>query len=80
MMATVGHVTSSSGLRKFQTDGFLLGRVYWCWYGLKLGTSEREIQGHAFIVAASGGNESEAVSVNEDRTPVSVLMSNKTNR
>jgi hypothetical protein len=28
MMATVGHVTSSSGLRKFQTDGFLLGRVY----------------------------------------------------
>ena len=23
MMATVRHVTSSSGLRKFQTDGFL---------------------------------------------------------
>jgi len=28
MMATVRHVTSSSGLRKFQTDGFLLNRVY----------------------------------------------------
>jgi len=28
MMATVHHVTSSSGLRKFQADGFLLDRVY----------------------------------------------------
>jgi len=28
MMATVPHVTSSSGLRKFQADGFLLDRVY----------------------------------------------------
>ena len=28
MMATVPHVTSGSGLRKFQADGFLLGRVY----------------------------------------------------
>ena len=28
MMATVRHVTSSSGLRKFQTDGFLFIRVY----------------------------------------------------
>jgi len=28
MMATVLHVTSSSGLRKFQADGFLLDRVY----------------------------------------------------
>jgi len=28
MMATVRHVTSSSGLRKFQADGFLLDRVY----------------------------------------------------
>jgi len=27
MMATVPHVTSSSGLRKFQADGFLLDRV-----------------------------------------------------
>ena len=28
MMATVPHVTSGSGLRKFQGDGFLLDRVY----------------------------------------------------
>ena len=28
MVATVRHVTSSSGLRKFQTDGFLSDRVY----------------------------------------------------
>jgi len=28
MMATVPHVTSGSGLRKYQTDGFLLNRVY----------------------------------------------------
>jgi len=28
MMATLPHVTSVSGLRKFQADGFLLDRVY----------------------------------------------------
>jgi len=28
MMATVRHVTSSSGLRKFQADGFLMNRGY----------------------------------------------------
>jgi len=28
MMATVPHVTSGFGLRKFQTDGFLLIGVY----------------------------------------------------
>jgi len=28
MMATVPHITSSLGLRKFQADGFLLTRVY----------------------------------------------------
>jgi len=28
LMATVPHVTSGLGLRKFQTDGFLLTRVY----------------------------------------------------
>jgi len=28
MMATVPHVISGSGLRKFQADGFLLTRVY----------------------------------------------------
>jgi len=30
MMATVTHVISGSGLRKFQADGFLLDRVYVC--------------------------------------------------
>jgi len=30
MMATVPHVTSGLGLRKFQADGFLLTRVYNC--------------------------------------------------
>ena len=29
MMATVPHVTSGSGLRKFQADGFLIDRVYY---------------------------------------------------
>ena len=28
MMATVPHVTSGSGLRKFQADGFLFDSVY----------------------------------------------------
>ena len=28
MMATVPHVTSGSGLRKFQADGFFFVRVY----------------------------------------------------
>jgi len=28
MMATLPHVTSGLGLRKFQADGFLLTRVY----------------------------------------------------
>jgi len=28
MIATVPHVTSGSGLTKFQADGFLLDRVY----------------------------------------------------
>jgi len=28
MMATLQHVTSGLGLRKFQADGFLLTRVY----------------------------------------------------
>jgi len=28
MMATVPHVTSGSGLRKFQAGGFLFDRVY----------------------------------------------------
>jgi len=29
MMATVPHVTSGLGLRKFQADGFLLTRLYY---------------------------------------------------
>jgi len=33
MMATVPHVTSGLGLRKFQADGFLLTRVYGFTYG-----------------------------------------------
>jgi len=28
MMAIIPHLTSGSGLRKFQADGFLFGRVY----------------------------------------------------
>jgi len=28
MLSTVPHVTSGSGLRKFQADGFLFDRVY----------------------------------------------------
>jgi len=35
MMATVPHVTSGLGLRKFQGDGFLLTRVYNSWYCFK---------------------------------------------
>jgi len=34
MMATVPHVTSGLGLRKFQADGFLLNRVYKKFYSL----------------------------------------------
>jgi len=33
MMATVPHVTSGLGLGKFQTDGFLLTRVYYHFVG-----------------------------------------------
>ena len=35
MMATVPHVTSGLGLRKFQADGFLLDRVYYPSYHVK---------------------------------------------
>jgi len=34
MMATVPHVTSGLGLRKFQADEFLLTRVYMQSYGI----------------------------------------------
>jgi len=30
MMATVPHITPGLGLRKFQSDGFLLDRLYCC--------------------------------------------------
>jgi len=38
MMATVPHVTSGLGLRKFQADGFLLTRVYLSNYSSKTDT------------------------------------------
>ena len=31
MMATVPHITSGAGIRKFQADGFLLDSVYNSW-------------------------------------------------
>jgi len=34
IMATVPHVTSGLGLRKFQADGFLLTRVCMQFYGI----------------------------------------------
>jgi len=39
MMATVPHVTFGSGLTKFQTDGFLYGRVYMKWVSLLVVTT-----------------------------------------
>ena len=38
MTATVPHVTSGSGLRKFQADGFLFDRVYIQLPGIKIST------------------------------------------
>jgi len=35
MMATVPHVISGSGLRKFQADGFLLDRMYMDAYSIE---------------------------------------------
>jgi len=42
MMATVPHVTSGLGLRKFQADGFLLTRVY---IQLLLGSEVLDVHG-----------------------------------
>ena len=47
MMATVPHVTSGSGLRKFQADGFLFDRVYtvgsvWGFLNVKVGGIESD--------------------------------------
>ena len=52
MMATVCHVTSSSGLRKFQADGFLFDRVYFlcqltdsmCVYNLKTRAMKKQLE------------------------------------
>ena len=44
MMATVPHVTSGLGLRKFQADGFLLTRVY------KLPEDGTEVTKHVGVV------------------------------
>jgi len=40
MMANLPHVTSGSGLRKFQADGFLFDRVYESSWGWTLGCSK----------------------------------------
>jgi len=41
IMATVPHVTSGLGLRKFRADGFLLTRVYisWSWIFVVFGAN-----------------------------------------
>jgi len=44
MIATVPHVTSGSGLRKFQADGFLLTRVYKWNYSLHYRATDLFIQ------------------------------------
>ena len=41
MMATVPHVTSGLGLRKFQADRFLLTRVYQTGFELTLPVSKQ---------------------------------------
>ena len=46
MMATVPHVTSGSGLRKFQADGFLLTRVYILLIALGTGTYLQQTHHH----------------------------------
>jgi len=45
MMATVPHVTSGLGLRKFQADGFLLTRVYMHVTSLQLLNLKAELSG-----------------------------------
>jgi len=43
MMATVPHVTSDSGLRKFQADGFLFDRMYVKKFDLELPQFQFEV-------------------------------------
>ena len=53
MVATVPHVTSGLGLRKFQADGFLLTRVYM--YGYPLGLQEVETPRNTRQSSREGG-------------------------
>ena len=48
MMATVPHATSGLGLRKFQADRFLLGRVY---VGSELNNGWKKVK--VFVVTSS---------------------------
>jgi len=53
MMATVPHVTSGLGLRKFQADGFLMTRVYHCFEEMtafvlyRVSVSEKSLHAYA---------------------------------
>ena len=53
MIATLPHVTSGSGLRKFQADGFLLDRVYLAGNTLLLGYKIHSV--NAVQLRSSGG-------------------------
>jgi len=52
MMATVPHVTSGLGLRKFQADGFLLTRVYKCSRCIHLDIGD--LSNHIILVCFTG--------------------------
>jgi len=47
MMATVPQVSSVSGLRKFQADGFLFERVYLCPVGAERGMRSNRVSGRS---------------------------------
>ena len=53
MMATVPHVTSGSGLRKFQAGGFLLTQVYKGQHNNELRSYKRWYSGKAVIITYS---------------------------
>ena len=54
MMATVPHVTSGLGLRKFQADGFLLTSVYITREEVRRGEiRDRETKEEGFVIRAS---------------------------
>jgi hypothetical protein len=50
MMATVRHVTSSSGLRKYPTDGFLSDGVYNILFCFKFAMLLQCLKQHVFIL------------------------------